>query len=93
MFPKTRYTSPYAEKERTDYRRFMRRVGSLLQRDANLTMTSSEREERLDTFVNDTYSIEYNIASIAGDYWWYFDEPQQVMVPRDMLTNIYLSHV
>ncbi|XP_012943192.2 uncharacterized protein LOC106013041 [Aplysia californica] len=60
------YTHPYAEYMRQDYKKFIRRVGSLLQRDANLaSMTDEEKGRRLDQFVNDTFTIEYNVASIA----------------------------
>merc|ERR1711936_1313209 len=44
------YTSPHAAQYRQDYRKFIRRVGSLLQRDAKVNMTAQETEDRLDTF-------------------------------------------
>ncbi|BFZ05863.1 hypothetical protein BsWGS_08902 [Bradybaena similaris] len=62
------YLNPNMEKIRTDYKRFMRRVASLLLRDAeggNLN-NATLQEEYLDEFVNDTFAIEHSIATIAS---------------------------
>jgi len=62
------YFSPHTEQYRQDYKKFIRRVGSLLQRDAgHLNMTSEDKSARLEQFVNDTFTIEGNIARIAHD--------------------------
>lgn len=72
--------NPSTEKIRRDYKKFIRRVGSLLLRDAEDAplKNSTLQEVYLDEFVNDTFQIEYNIALIATStrytYSAYYEE-------------------
>ncbi|CAL1536730.1 unnamed protein product [Lymnaea stagnalis] len=64
------YTNPNTQKYRDDYKKFIRRVGALLARDAvSMKVAPPDNgtlEMALDEFVNDTYTIEYNLAVIAA---------------------------
>ena len=46
------------------YRDYMRRVGALLLRDANMTLDASEERSRLEQFVDDAYTMEANISHV-----------------------------
>uniref|UniRef100_A0A0B7AHI1 Peptidase M13 N-terminal domain-containing protein n=1 Tax=Arion vulgaris TaxID=1028688 RepID=A0A0B7AHI1_9EUPU len=76
------YLNPNMEKIRQDYRKFIRRVGSLLLRDGtNATLNSRNltlEDEHLDEFVNDTFNIEYNIAKIATRSRFTYDAYEEV---------------
>ncbi|XP_059149216.1 endothelin-converting enzyme homolog [Physella acuta] len=63
------YTSPNAESYRDAYKTYIRRVGSLLVNDAitlNITQDNGTTESDLDEFVNDTFTIESHLASVAS---------------------------
>ncbi|KAK0050794.1 endothelin-converting enzyme-like 1 [Biomphalaria pfeifferi] len=67
----TWYVNPRFEKNRQDYKKFIRRVGSLLARDAVEMKVVPSSIESLDTlldeFVNDSFAIEYKMAQIIAD--------------------------
>ncbi|XP_041365958.1 endothelin-converting enzyme 1-like isoform X2 [Gigantopelta aegis] len=48
-----------------DYKKFMRTVANLLIRDSGVKMDSSEKVERVNQFVNDTWSVETKIVRLA----------------------------
>ncbi|ELT98895.1 hypothetical protein CAPTEDRAFT_223071 [Capitella teleta] len=52
------------------YKDYMRRVGDLLLRDANLTLDASEHAHRIEQFVEDAYFMESNISrNIVKSYF------------------------
>ncbi|KAI8779126.1 endothelin-converting enzyme 1 [Biomphalaria glabrata] len=67
----TWYVNPRFEKNRQDYKKFIRRVGSLLARDAVEMKVVPSSIESLDTlldeFVNDSFAIESKMAQIIAD--------------------------
>nr|KAI8748213.1 endothelin-converting enzyme-like 1 [Biomphalaria glabrata] len=67
----TWYVNPRFEKNRQDYKKFIRRVGSLLARDAVEMKVVPSSIESLDTlldeFVNDSFAIESKMAQIVAD--------------------------
>ncbi|RUS78892.1 hypothetical protein EGW08_013335 [Elysia chlorotica] len=63
------YTSTYYSKVKEDYKKFIRRVGSLILRDAATLLdppqgNATESEGLLEEFVNDTFTMESQIASL-----------------------------
>nr|KAG5701991.1 hypothetical protein BaRGS_034573 [Batillaria attramentaria] len=52
------------EKPRTDYKTFIQTVGSLLLRDAELGITDAEMNQRVETFVQDAFGVETEIAKL-----------------------------
>ncbi|KAK7098413.1 hypothetical protein V1264_002714 [Littorina saxatilis] len=53
-------------KELTDYKKFMRTVGGYLLRDAKLNITAAEKNYRLETFVNDAFMVESQLAGFKS---------------------------
>ena len=43
----------------------MYKLGTLLLRDANVSLSEDEQSERLDQFVDDAYSVEYQLAQVS----------------------------
>ena len=43
----------------------MYKLGALLLRDANVSLSEDEQSERLDQFVDDAYSVEYQLAQVS----------------------------
>ncbi|XP_059149213.1 endothelin-converting enzyme homolog [Physella acuta] len=73
------YTNPNAESYRDAYKKFIRRVGSLLVNDAitmNITQDNGTTESDLDEFVNDTFTIESHLASVASESEYTYDAYQ-----------------
>lgn len=46
------------------YKDMMREMGDLLLTDANITMDPTDREQRLEQFVQDAFGVEYKLASL-----------------------------
>ncbi|XP_052797831.1 endothelin-converting enzyme 1-like [Mya arenaria] len=63
----TYYTRPTTEQIRRDYKKFMRTVGQLLARDSGLTLDRDVVANKLDTFVNDAFDIEFQLANITAN--------------------------
>ena len=51
---------------RDDYKKFMRTVAQLLARDSGLQLDPSVRDNKIETFVNDAYDIEFQLANVSG---------------------------
>ncbi|KAK3732169.1 hypothetical protein RRG08_026551 [Elysia crispata] len=98
------YLSTYFDKVTEDYKKFIRRVGSLLLRDAATLLdppqgNATEAEDLLEEFVNDTYTMEYQIAKldqIDADYGAWLDDLYQKLsgcwlALHHSLVNISLS--
>ncbi|KAK2164041.1 hypothetical protein LSH36_70g07011 [Paralvinella palmiformis] len=49
------------------YKDYMRQLAVLLMRDANVTMTTSEQNRRVEQFVSDAYGQELHLAQILSD--------------------------
>ena len=50
----------------------MRTVAQLLARDSGLQLDPSVRDNKIETFVNDAYDIEFQLANVSGpayDIW------------------------
>ena len=47
------------------YKDYMKSVAALLIRDANLTLSVTERQSRIEQFVNDAYGHEYRLAKVS----------------------------
>ena len=43
----------------------MYKLGGLLLKDANVSLSEDEKIERLQQFVNDAYSVEYQLAEVC----------------------------
>lgn len=57
------------------YKDYMRTMAGLLLRDANVTLNTSEKDRRIEQFVNDAYGQEEKLAKImadtrTGSSWW-----------------------
>lgn len=80
------------DKIRTDYKRFMRRVASLLLRDAEggTLKNATLQEEYLDEFVNDTFAIEHSIATIASESEYSYDvaDDENTVTHRSMIAYV-----
>ncbi|KAH9498971.1 hypothetical protein Btru_004112 [Bulinus truncatus] len=89
------YTNPRYEQNRQDYKKFIRRVGSQLARDAvdmNVVPSSIQSlDTLLDEFVNDTFAIEYKLAQISVDSDYtedrYADSNKPTLGQLNMETN------
>ena len=51
--------------ERDDYKSFIRNVGTFLLRDAQLNISEAEKTHRVDTFVQDAYFVESELALVS----------------------------
>nr|KAG5701989.1 hypothetical protein BaRGS_034571 [Batillaria attramentaria] len=60
--------APEFAKTVTDYKTYIRTVGSLLLRDADLNITDAERENRAERFVSDAFELEVTIAQITDGF-------------------------
>ena len=54
---------------RDDYKKFMRTVAQLLARDSGLQLDPSVRDNKIETFVNDAYDIEFQLANVSGSVY------------------------
>ncbi|XP_061180117.1 endothelin-converting enzyme 1-like [Saccostrea echinata] len=59
------YTEPSTEKYRNDMKTFMRRLANFLVRDSNITLDNATKNTRIETFINDAFTIEMNLANIT----------------------------
>ena len=46
----------------------MYKLGALLLRDANVSLSEDEQSQRLDQFVDDAYSVEYQLAQVSDRF-------------------------
>ena len=49
---------------RVAYKKLMLTLGSLLLRDANVSISEAEKQERLQQFADDAYSVEMQLAQV-----------------------------
>ena len=47
-----------------DYKKFIRSVGTLLVRDSGVVINETDKADRIETFVNDAYDIEFQLANV-----------------------------
>lgn len=43
---------------------FMRRLANFLVRDSNITLDNNTKNARIETFINDAFTIEMNLANV-----------------------------
>ncbi|KAK3102558.1 hypothetical protein FSP39_012180 [Pinctada imbricata] len=61
------YNTPTTEKYQNDLKKYMRTTARYLVRDSNITMDNSTMTERIETFINDAFTIEFRLANITGN--------------------------
>lgn len=44
---------------------FMRRLANFLVRDSNITLDNNTKNARIETFINDAFTIEMNLANVS----------------------------
>ena len=45
---------------------FMRRLANFLIRDSNITIDNATKNARIETFINDAFTIEMNLANVRN---------------------------
>lgn len=48
-----------------DYKRFMRTVAGYLVRDSGVSINATEKQQRIDTFVDDVFLVESTLANVS----------------------------
>ncbi|KAJ8298578.1 hypothetical protein KUTeg_022638 [Tegillarca granosa] len=60
-------TAFFTTRYRNDLKMYMRRVATFLVRDSNITIANNTEQQRIETFVNDTFEVESRLANITAE--------------------------